>query len=199
MVECARYAEVAELADALRSGRSGRTPMWVQLPPSAPDPGSAGSFFRAAGSHVLHLTFSDACGILELEVFVTHIRIRSASPFRLLALVLMGLIILYLGVGFVRQANVSHQRREELHRLERDIESIRQVNARLEGRLTYVQSPEAAEEWARQNGWAKEDEVSVVVVAPAAQASPSGGQGPAEEAAPGSIRQAWWDLLFGER
>ena len=130
---------------------------------------------------------------------MTHIRIRSASPFRLIALVLMGLIILYLGVGFARQANVSHQRREELHRFERDIEAIRQVNARLESRLTYVQSPEAAEEWARQNGWAKEGEVSIVVVAPAAQPSPAGRQGPAPEAALGSNRRAWWDLFFGER
>ena len=29
-------AEVVELADALRSGRSGRKPVWVQIPPSAP-------------------------------------------------------------------------------------------------------------------------------------------------------------------
>ena len=28
-------AEVAELADALRSGRSGGSPVWVQVPPSA--------------------------------------------------------------------------------------------------------------------------------------------------------------------
>ena len=130
---------------------------------------------------------------------MTHIRIRGASPFRLIALVLMGLIILYLGVGFVRQANLSHQRREELHRLERDIETIRQVNARLETRLTYAQSAEAAEEWARQNGWAKEGEVSVVVVAPAVQSPPAGGQRPVPEAEPGSNRQAWWDLFFGER
>jgi hypothetical protein len=73
------------------------------------------------------------------------------------------------------------------------------VNARLESRLTYVQSPEAAEEWARQNGWAKEGEVSVVVVAPAVQSSPAGGQGSAPEAEPGSNRQAWWDLFFGEQ
>ncbi len=31
-------AEVAELADALRSGRSGRKPVWVRVPPSAPFP-----------------------------------------------------------------------------------------------------------------------------------------------------------------
>ena len=29
------HAEVVKLANTLRSGRSGRKPMWVQLPPSA--------------------------------------------------------------------------------------------------------------------------------------------------------------------
>ncbi len=29
-------AEVVELVDTLRSGRSGRKPVWVQIPPSAP-------------------------------------------------------------------------------------------------------------------------------------------------------------------
>jgi cell division protein FtsB len=130
---------------------------------------------------------------------VIHNKIRSASPFRLLALALMGLVIFYLGAGFVHQANVSHQRREELHRIQQDIETVRQANARLEGQLNYVRSPEAAEEWARQNGWAKEDEVSVVVVAPAVQPSPAGGLGPDDEAAPGSNRKVWWDLFFGER
>jgi hypothetical protein len=35
-VKYRNQAEVAELADALRSGRSGLMPMWVRLPPSAP-------------------------------------------------------------------------------------------------------------------------------------------------------------------
>ena len=34
-VQCLAQAEVAELADALRSGRSGLTPVRVQIPPSA--------------------------------------------------------------------------------------------------------------------------------------------------------------------
>ena len=36
-VKCLAQAEVAELADALRSGRSGLTPVRVQIPPSAYD------------------------------------------------------------------------------------------------------------------------------------------------------------------
>lgn len=42
MVQSHLLAEVAELADALRSGRSGCTPMWVQIPPSASWPGPQG-------------------------------------------------------------------------------------------------------------------------------------------------------------
>lgn len=30
-----QFAEVVKLANTLRSGRSGRKPLWVQLPPSA--------------------------------------------------------------------------------------------------------------------------------------------------------------------
>lgn len=36
MLQCGIYAGVAELADALRSGRSGGNLVWVQIPPSAP-------------------------------------------------------------------------------------------------------------------------------------------------------------------
>ncbi len=130
---------------------------------------------------------------------MTNGKVRRSSPFRLIALILMGLVILYLGVGFVRQASVSHQRRLELGRIERDLAAAQQVNAQLQERLTYVQSPEAAEQWARENGWAKEDEVSVVVVAPIAQPSQSSPPGSTEEAKPNSNREAWWDLFFGER
>jgi hypothetical protein len=45
------HAEVAELADALRSGRSGHTLVWVQIPPSALDPDYSGSCYLTA--HVL--------------------------------------------------------------------------------------------------------------------------------------------------
>jgi hypothetical protein len=110
----------------------------------------------------------------------------------------MGLLILYLGVGFVRQARVSYQRREELHWIEQEIAAVEQENARLEERLTYVRSPEAAEEWARENGWAREDEISVVVVAPEGESSASSQQGLEEMHDSSSNREAWWNLFFGE-
>jgi hypothetical protein len=46
-VKLRAHAEVAELADALRSGRSEHTLMWVQVPPSAHDLPSCNGMFLA--------------------------------------------------------------------------------------------------------------------------------------------------------
>ncbi len=130
---------------------------------------------------------------------MTDDKLRSPLPVRLTLAVLVGFVILYLGVSFVRQASASYQRREELRRIEREIEAAQQKNAWLEERLEYVHTAAAAEEWARENGWAKEDEVSVVVVAPSAQSSPDTSQDAKQIAGPISTREAWWDWFFGQR
>jgi cell division protein FtsB len=121
----------------------------------------------------------------------------TAFPERLILSILMGIALLYLGWGFVRQAGVSHQRREELRRLEQEIEAAQQEAASLQEQLGSAQSPEAAEAWARENGWAKEDEVSIVVVAPTARSLPGGAQALPEDNTPGPKREAWWNLFFG--
>ena len=129
---------------------------------------------------------------------MTDGKVRRVLPVRLILLILMGLVILYLGVGFVRQARVSYQQREGLHWIEQEIAVVQQENAKLEDHLTYAQSSEATEEWARENGWAKEDEVSVVVVAPAGESSAGDQRGLEGTHEPSSNREAWWNLFFGE-
>ena len=51
-------AEVVELVDALDSKSSGRKPVWVRLPPSAPErkkaPAKAGAFFYGNGRRFSH-------------------------------------------------------------------------------------------------------------------------------------------------
>jgi len=130
---------------------------------------------------------------------MTDSRVHRALPVRLILLILMSLVILYLGAGFVRQATVSYERREELHWIEQEIVDVQQENATLEDHLTYMRSSEAAEEWGRENGWAKEDEVSVVVVAPAAEMSAGGQRGLDDARKSSSNREAWWRLFFGEQ
>ena len=121
----------------------------------------------------------------------------TALPLRLILSVLMGIALLYLGWGFVRQVSVNHQQREKLRELEQDIEAAQQEAAGLEKRLVTVQSPAAAEAWARENGWTKEDEVSIIVVAPPAQPPPGSEGAVPEDNKTGPKREAWWDLFFG--
>lgn len=107
-------------------------------------------------------------------------------------------LILYMGSSFVQQIDAHLQRQEELHRLEQRLEAARDEEAMLQEHLPYVQSPEAAEAWARENGWAKSNEASVVVVAPTADASQVEGKDLEAGNSSGSRRGQWWDLFFGK-
>ena len=96
------------------------------------------------------------------------------------------------------QTGVSLELRDKLRRIEQEIAATEKVNSELEARLDYVSSDDAAEEWARENGWARADEVLVVVMAPEAEVSPGNQLRHAEEVGPASSRDSWWDLFFGE-
>jgi cell division protein FtsB len=125
-------------------------------------------------------------------------KLRNLLPFRLILFILMIVVIAYLGFAFARQAVASQQRREALRQMEQDVAIAQKKTEWLEERLEYIQSPEAAEEWARENGWVKDGEVAVVIVAPAAMDALAP-EGEANDAAAlGSNREAWWDLFFGE-
>ena len=125
--------------------------------------------------------------------------IRRTLSFRLFLFLLMGTMILYLGIGFVRQASVSRQRRLELRQIEQDLAVMQMRNARLQEYLGYVLSPEAAEEWAHENSWAQENEVSVVVLDPARESTGGEARATPAQPQPGPTREAWWDLFFGQR
>ena len=123
---------------------------------------------------------------------------RRAFPYRLIISSLMGVVILYLAGSFVMQTGASLDLRDKLRRIEQEITAAEKANSELEARLDYVSSDDAAEEWARENGWARSDEVLVVVLAPESEASP--GDEPRQEGAvrPTSNRDSWWDVFFGE-
>lgn len=124
---------------------------------------------------------------------------HTAPPFSHLLLILGGILILYLVVNFGRQVGVSYQRRQELKQIEQQIESARQEKAALEKALSYAQSPQAAEAWAREQLWSRPDEVPVMVVAPPTEGMPAGQELSEEAMEPGAIRDVWWDLFFGTR
>ena len=130
---------------------------------------------------------------------MTGVRIRGAIPYRLVLSLLVGAVLLYLVVSFVMQIGVSLELQDKVRRLEREITLAEQSNLELDARLQYVSSDAAAEEWARQNGWAKPNEVLVVVLAPEGEGSPPDGPQQGEGVTPVSNRESWWNLFFGER
>jgi hypothetical protein len=111
----------------------------------------------------------------------------------------MVVVILYMGVGFVQQASVSQERQDDLREIEEQIAVAQQESQALEKYLEYVRSPAAAEAWGRENGWTRDDEVSVVVVAPPGEASAPEIGAPEGGVEAGSNREGWWDLFFGPR
>ena len=124
--------------------------------------------------------------------------LRRAFPYRLILSVLMGAVLLYLVANFVMQTGERLDLRDKLHRIEQDIAAAEKANLELKARLDYVSSDDAAEEWARENGWARSDEVLVVVLAPESETSPGVESSPAEDVGPASKRDSWWNLFFGE-
>ena len=123
---------------------------------------------------------------------------RRAFPYRLILSSLMGVVLLYLAVSFVMQTGVSLDLQDKLRRIEQEIAAAEKANSELETRLGYVASDDAAEEWARENGWARPDEVLVVVLAPESQALPGDELRQEDAVRPTSNRDSWWDLFLGE-
>ncbi|MBN1135898.1 MAG: septum formation initiator family protein [Anaerolineae bacterium] len=114
-----------------------------------------------------------------------------------LVLILMGTVLLYLVVNFGRQVATSYQRGQELQQIQEKVRLAEERNQDLHVHLGYAQSDQAAEAWAREQGWAKTGEVPVIVVAPSAKESPE--LEPSQQELPASYRQAWWELFFGTR
>ncbi len=124
----------------------------------------------------------------------------SRAPFiNQIVLLAMTVLILYLVVDFGRQVVRSRQRHDDLRLVDERIATILEDEERLQQHLEWAMSPEAAEAYAREHGWAKEGEVPVVIVPGAATPVPIAEPPPLAELPAGSPRDAWLDLFFGER
>ena len=124
---------------------------------------------------------------------------RRTSLINQILLLLMGIVMLYLLADFGRQLAVYYQRRQELRQIEAQVAAGQQEKLALEEQRDYVLSSVAAEQWARENGWAKEGEQTVVIVGQSTQEqlTPEERAGASPDAT--SPRSVWWDLFFGER
>jgi len=129
---------------------------------------------------------------------MTNAKMRK-MPYRVILSILMGAVILYLVGSLVAQAGVRLELQDRLRAVEQELVTAEQENAVLADQVEYVSTNDAAEEWARDNGWARDDEVLVVVLAPDAEETPGDQRQLEEEIRPVSARDSWWNLFFGER
>jgi hypothetical protein len=109
-------------------------------------------------------------------------------------------LLLYLVVDFGQQVIIFHRQNRDLHSLDEQIAGAQQERAALLENLAYAESDEAAEKWARQLGWSREDEKLVFLVGPEVMDSPKGEDDSLEPpAGPATPQEAWWDLFFARR
>ncbi len=130
---------------------------------------------------------------------MTDDKIRGVLPYRLILLILMAAVLLYLAAICIVRTHDRLALRKRLDRIDAEIAVAEKENVELKARLDYVSSNDAAEAWARDNGWAREDEVLVVVLAPDSETEGRAQLQQADEGTSTSNRDAWWDLFFGER
>jgi hypothetical protein len=112
-------------------------------------------------------------------------------------------ISLFLIVDLARRAAANYRVQREAYRLTQEVESMRDYQAKLLSRRTYVASDLYVEEVARKElKWARPGE-TVVVVMPTPQAFVADDQaqqrGETPALLPQTPRQAWQQLLFGRR
>jgi hypothetical protein len=130
---------------------------------------------------------------------MTDRKVSAAQSLSWILLIPVALLILYLVVDFGQQVVIYHQQRQELRRIDEQILLAQEKRAVLEADLLYALSDDAAEKWAREQGWAGPDEVLVVLVGPDMMSSDTQGRGVQPLAGPATPKEAWWDLFFAER
>jgi cell division protein FtsB len=124
---------------------------------------------------------------------------RTARFFSQLLMILVGIVVVYLVMDFGRQVMASHRQRADLKGLQARLDAIFGEQRELENKVRYAYSEQAVDDWAREQGMVKENEVAVTILADDQAPEPPVRETP--RTAPASIpaRRVWWDLFFAEQ
>jgi hypothetical protein len=184
MIKFPHLAEVAELADALRSGRSGQTLVWVQIPPSAPDSAQAEFFI---GTYLV--PFPDA-----MKKFFRNIRFDKNRVMYFGGLVIGVFILMTLFGRISELARLTNQRND----VSKEITNLQKTHTYLETQVAYANSDRAVEDFAREEGHLALPGDKVIVPLPPPGETPQ----PKQVAIPTQVYrpawQIWWALFFGQ-
>ena len=198
-IEFFPLAEVAELADALRSGRSGCKAVWVQLPASAHresrrSPGFLFTPRACAGWGVMYDR--------RQEIHVTQSPKGGAkTPARPPLTLLQVLVIIGLVAGLLIMLDFN-RRQAEAQRLEADrsvaateVAQLDTEHSALQTQVAYATTDAAVVEWAHEQGkLTQNNEVLVVPLLPTPVPSPAAPPPRAPPPRPDWV--LWWDLFL---
>ena len=188
-------AEVAELADALRSGRSSGNGVWVRLPPSA---------LERPRVQTWGLLISAIMGPMADKRTFTDKKKRGGSQISgvqvmFAAILSIGLI---LAINFSTRISAGQPLQEAYNRVQTEIAELQAEQADLTALRNYVRSDAYVEQWARDDGkMIRPGEVLVVPVpsgrsieaTPAPQVSFEDVRTTPDEPEPWML---WWQLFF---
>jgi cell division protein FtsB len=124
---------------------------------------------------------------------------RMARFFSQLLMILLGIVVVFLVVDFGRTVVESQQQYSELKELKAERDAVYAEQKELQDAVRYAYSVQAVEDWSREIGLVKDDEIGVTIIdyneAPVAPVRESPRTTPASIPA----RRVWWDLFFAER
>ena len=201
---------MAELADALRSGRSESTLMWVQIPPSALDPRKFGGFFIPVfitGYNKVMPERKKRARISLPRLNLSFLQRKSSDgkprPWvdsRLRQQVILVVVLLLLALVFASlNQRISQNIRLTTQRdqLSTEVMQLTATVQALETRKAYITSEAAVEEFARERRMIREGEVLVVPLTPPGNPTPTPPGFPTPQPTPQNW-EVWWALFFGD-
>ncbi len=129
---------MAELADALRSGRSGQTLVWVQIPPSAPELCTSRVFFLAPFLYPLSIVMK----------FLRKIKLDKNKTLYTGGLIVLVFIMMTLFGRISELARLTNQR----NAVNTEIANLQKTHTYLQTQMAYATSVKAVEDYAREEG-----------------------------------------------
>ena len=171
---------MAELADALRSGRSESTLMRVQIPPSAQKDLHCRSFFLPK---IIIFWYSYSMEILK--AIKRHIYI-----------LIMILVAIYLIIDLnTRLSTLTFLENQEAT-LQTDVINLQSTLDTVNDRIDYAKSDTAVEEWARQQGLMRKEDDHVIIPLPGEYETPTPTPHPEIAVTPAPNWMIWKSLIF---
>ena len=190
------YAEVAELADALRSGRSepwaheGSTPSFGTTPPHL----CRGVFVYF---HLLPLNWYNICNQPNTDLRLLEAMKKILTDKRVIVAAL-AIILVMLLVDFNQRMVLLSKLRGQEKVLNEKYAQLESTLTALETELAYAQSDQSVEKWAREEaGMIQEGDIPIVLLPPTTQVRTPPPPEPEieDEVQPWEI---WQELFFGQ-